>query len=60
TLAYLPAGGQLNLHPNRLPSTTKPQWFNPRTGEYQQATRTTAPNQFTAPTTEDWLWLATN
>jgi hypothetical protein len=57
-LAYLPTGGQITLHEARLRETTKTQWFNPRTGQYQQATPT-APNQFTAPTPEDWLWLAT-
>jgi hypothetical protein len=57
-VAYLPNGGQLNLNLSSLKEIGKTQWFNPRTGEYQQAAPTAAPDHFTAPTSEDWVWLA--
>jgi hypothetical protein len=51
-VGYLPNGGKLSWNEYQPLSTAKIQWFNPRTGEYQDGNAL-----LTAPDQNDWLLL---
>jgi hypothetical protein len=56
TVAYLPVGGVLTLDTKSIPKNARARWFNPRSGEYQDAGKITGKVQtFTAPDQEDWV-----
>lgn len=54
---YLPAGGSATVDLSAAVGTLHVEWYNPRTGTYQDKTTIQggAPRNFTAPDTNDWV-----
>jgi hypothetical protein len=55
TYVYLPQGGTVQLDIQRLNSTMRVQWFDPRTGAARGGGLLTENGTLTAPSTEDWV-----
>jgi len=55
-VVYLPAGGAITLRPGAVDEGLRARWYNPRTGEWSEATRD-GEGRYTAPDREDWALL---